>query len=692
MKKTFKIALLRIFFVFLILFAAPLFDVDATYEDLFTYEISGNKCKIVSCDIFASGKVIIPDTINGAVVTSVGNSAFKNCSGISDIVLPETIEQIGDDAFNNCKNLVSINLPDSIASIGDSAFFKCVNLKEIVISKSVTIIPENAFYMCEKLKSADLPSGVKEIRKGAFKGCKSLDRVVLPEKLTEICDSGFSGCLSLESIYLSSEIKNIGTDAFAECTALETVFYSGSSDLSEEFYVYSGNDELNNATWIFEHKHTALEGFRIVEATCTTDGYSELVCTCGFSERYDFVPSKGHNLSSFTVLVEPDCKNNGVMKMSCSGCDYYDLMTLPASSHKIIIDEAVPETCFENGKTEGSHCSVCGEVFISQDVLPALGHDYSEKIYDAEHLVSAATYTKGAVYRYSCVRCSAVSEKTHMGEKLILGKPKDIISASTENSITLRWSKVKDATGYGLYYYKPAEKKWKLYRKVSTNEFTFSSLPAGNVYSFAVRAYVVEDGKIIASPYYQIITEATRPAKPAKIAAVQNEKAIKVSWTPVKGATGYRVYGYNAKIQNWVVVRSSTKICSNITDNLKSGTYYKFAVRPYIDLGVKIVWCESYAEIISATKPLAPRMKATSLAGAIRFEWDAVGGADGYLIYGSSKPDSGFVRLKATKSLSATISGLKRNQTYYFKIYSAKKLYSSYVYSYASGIKAVKTR
>ncbi len=667
------------------------FESLALNDDVLSYSMSGNQCYVESCRADATGVIVIPDTVNGNVVTAIKSGAFKDCLGVSGVVLPETIESIGDNAFSGCSNLVSVNIPDSVVEMGNSVFYKCSNLTDVTLSESLTEIPGSTFYYCKKLENIEIPSDVIEIEQSAFYGCNLLKKVILPESAVAVMDLSFKGCSSLESVYLPYSVLRIGADAFAECGNLNKVYYSGKTDLPENFEIFSGNERLTSAKWVFEHVHSVVGETNYVEATCTSEGYTEIICECGFYNRSAYTPMTGHNLTVFTTLKMPDCKTEGIIKVSCSDCYYSEKMTLPTVSHKIVIDEEIEATCFETGKSKGSHCSVCEEVIERQETIPALGHDYSEKIYDKAHLVSAPTYTKEAVYRYSCVRCSAVGENTHKGNKLILGRPTKIVSASNTNAIALSWSEVRDASGYGIFY-RNAQNKWILYKKITTQSIKFTSLPSGRVYTFAVKAFVVENGKTVASPYHQIIIEATKPEKPAHIAAKKNETSIKIAWSEVNGATGYRVYGYNTRIGNWVVLKTATKSCSHITRNLKSGTYYKFAVRPYIDLGTKIVWCESYTEIISATKPLAPVLKATSLAGGVKLQWDRVNGADGYVVYGSTRPDSGYVRLKVTTALDFTMSGLSRGEYYYFRAYSVKRISGSYIFSYASDIKVVKTR
>ena len=94
----------------------------------------------------AGGDVVIPDG-----VTSIGDSAFENCSSLTSITIPDSVTSIDNYAFFNCSNLTSVIIPDSVTSIGDYAFYKCSSLTSITIPDSVTSIGNRAFENCSSL-------------------------------------------------------------------------------------------------------------------------------------------------------------------------------------------------------------------------------------------------------------------------------------------------------------------------------------------------------------------------------------------------------------------------------------------------------------------------------------------------------------------------------------------------------------
>ena len=94
--------------------------------------------EITDCDRSAEGDIEIPKEINGTTVTSIGDRAFEDCSGLTSITIPEGVTSIEGYAFYRCRGLTGITIPEGVTSIGDSAFDYCSGLTGITIPKSVT--------------------------------------------------------------------------------------------------------------------------------------------------------------------------------------------------------------------------------------------------------------------------------------------------------------------------------------------------------------------------------------------------------------------------------------------------------------------------------------------------------------------------------------------------------------------------
>ena len=140
------------------------------------YHSDGN-CLIQTADkklIVGCQNSVIPT--NGSV-TSIGNSAFSGCSGLTSFTIPASITSIGTSAFSGCRSLTRITIPASVTSVGTSAFSSCSSLTSVTILDGVTSIGDTAFYYCENLKSVMIPKSLTSIGGEAFRGCTSLTDV-----------------------------------------------------------------------------------------------------------------------------------------------------------------------------------------------------------------------------------------------------------------------------------------------------------------------------------------------------------------------------------------------------------------------------------------------------------------------------------------------------------------------------------
>ena len=219
----------------------------------------------------------VPDSLKEVTITggTIGDYAFRDCSGLTSVNIGEGVTNIESDAFSGCTGLTSIEvdaknaayasvdgvlynkaktelifipaavagditIPHGVTSIGHSAFDGRSALTSISIPDSVTDIEDYAFRDCIGLTSITIPDSVTRIRSSAFEGCINITSATMPtiainaipqdSLQTVVLTSGesigiyaFSGCSSLTSVTISDSVTSIGYNAFADCSSLTSI-------------------------------------------------------------------------------------------------------------------------------------------------------------------------------------------------------------------------------------------------------------------------------------------------------------------------------------------------------------------------------------------------------------------------------------------------------------------------------------
>ena len=156
------------------------------------YHTTGTGYNITQVKYKNTRKVIMPDTL-----THIGDYAFLNCTGLTEVVISNSVASIGESAFENCKNLKTITIGDAVVSIDRRAFTGCSNILDITLPGSVTYIREGAFINCTGLESIIIPTGVNSIENMVFWGCSNLTSIIIPENVTSIGYYAFKDCNNL---------------------------------------------------------------------------------------------------------------------------------------------------------------------------------------------------------------------------------------------------------------------------------------------------------------------------------------------------------------------------------------------------------------------------------------------------------------------------------------------------------------
>ena len=231
MKQLFRFFLLLLALLLPALATAHDFEVDGIY-----YNINGNEATVThygsgldhSHDY--SGSVVIPAavTYNGTTypVTAIGYFAFKGCTGLTSIDIPNSVTRIDYNAFSGCSNLESVNIPNSVAYVGDNAFSNTAWYNNqpdgLVYAGSVAYKYKGTM---PSGTSMTIKEGTLRISDYAFDYCAGLTSIVIPNSVTEIGEYAFSYCEGLSSIVIPNSVTKVGEYAFSN-----TAWYNNQPD------------------------------------------------------------------------------------------------------------------------------------------------------------------------------------------------------------------------------------------------------------------------------------------------------------------------------------------------------------------------------------------------------------------------------------------------------------------------------
>ena len=435
-------------------------------------------CHEIASIIVDSGNTVYDSRNNcNAIIVTDENSLMKGCM---NTVIPDSVTEIWGGAFMYSTHLTSIYIPESVEYFSGNPFMCCTSLEQISVSPDNpyldsrencnavietatdellsgcknTIIPAsvknigfNAFNGCTGLKTLNIPAGCnKEFGAWALDGCTGLESItvdennttydsrnncnaiiltasntlirackntVIPDDVVTIGSGAFDYCIDIESITIPKSVTYIGS-AFNGCSQLTDVYYAGTKAEWEAIVIENyagGNDPLLEA-------------------------------------NIHYAPCDKHTPGEKTITKPATCTENGVATTICAVCGESYTEEIPAAGHKTVIDNAVPATFTSTGKTEGSHCSVCGEVFVKQNDVAKLG---------------------------------APVIKLKKGKK----------------SFTAQWNKVNGVDGYHVQYglkknFKGAKTKW---AKANAQKLNIKKLKAKKKYYVRIRAYKKIGGK-----------------------------------------------------------------------------------------------------------------------------------------------------------------------------------------------------
>ena len=399
---------------------------------------------------------------------------------------------------------------------------------------------------------------------------------------------------------------------------------------------------------------------KAIPATCTTDGKTEgsHCSVCGaVIKAQDTIKATGHKFGNWTTTKSATCTESGTQIRKCETCGATESKSLSAKGHTEVVDKAIPATCTADGKTEGSHCSVCGAVIKAQTTITATGHKSSGWIVDK----TASIGVKGSKHK-ECTVCKKVLETAEIPalSRISISKASVTLSTSTYAydgkakkpgvTVKLNGKTLKNSTDYTVSYSNNT--------KVGTAKVTIKG--KGNYTGSVSKTYSIKN----------------------------NFKKATVSSISTKAFTG-------KNITQSITVKYNGK-------TLKKGTDYTVSCSNNKSIGtatVKITGKGSYTGTITKTFKINPAkqeiQKLTAKSKAFFVDWAQKGSATGYEIqYATNSKFTSAKKVTITnnKTDKTTISKLSGNKKYYVRVRSYTTVKGTKYYGAWSASKSVTTK
>lgn len=185
-----------------VLFGPALVNYEPQYDDAYALQ---------SYPAGRQGAYTIPSKVNGKEIDQIWTSGFEGASGLTDITIPASIGRLGTAAFEGT-GLTNVVIPDTVLQVDPAVFQNCTKLVSVKLPAELAEIDQYMFANCISLQHVDMPDSITKINIYAFHNCTSLTSLALPEGLTSLSVGCFEKCYNLQHVVVPPSVINFPKD------------------------------------------------------------------------------------------------------------------------------------------------------------------------------------------------------------------------------------------------------------------------------------------------------------------------------------------------------------------------------------------------------------------------------------------------------------------------------------------------